>query len=630
MASNVRLPGWEVVVFCAVAWAAVGASAQNLIEDPHDILRRHYQAVGGVEQLKAVKSVYMEGSLDLIGTGLAGTFTRWSTDLMRYRTEVDLGAIRQIDGDNGSYRWVVDHNNKLQLRRDSVTLRERLLDSLRAVYEELNPKSRWFTIELSGMGEVGPAACYILKTSNSVSETVRYDYYDRSTFYLLRSVSITLDDTTTTNFSDYRPVGRIYRPFNQTSTTNPPGMTQKVVFSRIEHDVPTAATLFEPPHDDVRDFVFENGVSAERIPFENIENHIYLPVVVDGDTGLWILDSGAGSTVVDRDYALKHGIELEGEIKGQGAGNVVDVSFGRLPAFSLPGVSFASQRVAVIDLNGMIGRLLGFRVAGILGYDFLSRLVTRVDFASSDLSFFDPKAFTYTGNGVVIDASLSKANILLVPLTVDGITQGVWSLDLGATNTSFNYPWARDNGYLSRPGIDAIAYGAGGGFDVRYLKVDSVYFAGFAVPELVLSCPVQAGAGALAGGEQTGNIGNTLLRHFTLYLDYENQKVIVEQGGDYGKKLPPEFISGLQLSLDDSGRVTVHNAMKGTSAEDAGIQSGDIIIAVGGKTPEQLGGLVAVREAIQGELGTKVPVDLLRNGKKIKVTLSRFDPFERL
>ncbi len=630
MAYQLSIRFAAAVIAAITLLTAPAPGAQSRDEDPYDILRRHYQAMGGVERLKAVKTVYMEGSIDLIGTGLKGTFTRWSSDLMKYRTEVDLGTMRQVDGDNGSFRWVVDHNNKLQLRRDSVTLRERVIDSLRAEFEELNPASPWFDIELVGTEDVGAAACYVLRTTNAVNQSVRLDYYDRTTHYILKTVTITPDDTTTTLLSDYRAVGDFVRPFVQTTTTNPPGMTQKVVFTRIEQDIPVPAELFEPPDVDVRDFVFANGVSAERIPFEYIENHIYLPVVVDGDTGLWILDSGAGSTVIDKAYAERHGIEREGDIKGQGAGNVVDVSFGRMPAFSLPGVQFASQRVAIIDIDVVIGKLLGFKVAGILGYDFLSRVITRVDYAAREVSFYDPKAFEYNGDGVVLDAPLSKQNIFLVPLTVDGATEGVWSLDLGATGTSFNYPFAKKRGYLDRDGIDGVAFGAGGGFDTRHIQVDSVSFAGLTVPERIMTFSTKSNAGALAGGEQTGNIGNTLLRHFTLYLDYHNQRLIVEKGDDFGKQLPPRLLTGLQLSLDDSGRIAIHHVMKGTSADEAGLAAGDIILSVGGRPVAEYGGLVGTREAFQGEPGSKVAVEVQRNGEKKKVTFKRFDPFERL
>lgn len=605
-------------------------AAQDQIEDPQEVLRRHYQASGGLERLRAIQTTYTEGSMELIGTGLEGTFTRWSSGLTKYRTEVDLGAIRQIDGDNGSFRWLVDHNNKLQMRRDSVTLRERFLDSLAAVHEELDPNSPWLDVTLTGMEDVGTAVCYVLRTTNTVNKSVAYDYIDKSTFYLLKRITITPDDTTTTLFSDYRPVGDFVRPFRQESTTNPPGMTQVIVFDRVEFDVPTAATLFEPPDSDVRDFVFDNGVSAEDVPFEYIENHIYLPVAVEGDTGLWILDSGAGSTVLDRGYAEGLGIELEGTIKGQGAGNTVDVTFGRMPAYSLPGVQFASQRVAVIDLKGVIGKLLGFDVAGILGYDFLSRVVTKVDCANRKLSFYDPDDFVYKGEGVVLDAPVSQENIFLVPLTVDGVTDGVWSLDLGATNTSFNHPTAEKLGYLDREGIDGMAFGAGGGFATRYIKVDSLSFAGFPVNETTMSFPLHTNAGALAGGEQTGNIGNTLLRHFVLYLDYAEQRLIVEKGDDFGKELPPKYLTGLQLMLDDSGRVVVHNVMKNTSGDEAGMLAGDEIVAVDGKSVEQLGGLIATREAFQGELGAKRSVDLVRDGNKKRVRFELFDPFARL
>ena len=65
------------------------------------------------------------------------------------------------------------------------------------------------------------------------------------------------------------------------------------------------------------------------------------------------------------------------------------------------------QTVAVIDMSELLRRM-GLDVVGILGFDFLSRFVTKVDYANQLISFYDPDSFKYTGNGHNIDVHIDK------------------------------------------------------------------------------------------------------------------------------------------------------------------------------------------------------------------------------
>ena len=332
-------------------------------------------------------------------------------------------------------------------------------------------------------------------------------------------------------------------------------------------------------------------------------------------------------TVVETDFAKELGLEVKGQLTGQGTTHTVDVAFTTLPAFELNGLTFDSQKVAAIGINELFRKTMGLEIGGILGYDFLSRLVTKVDYANELLTFYDPESFTYSGAGVVLDAPLAKNNMFQIQIAVDSQYRGSWDLDLGASGLDFLYPYSESHGLLGHPGVERMSFGAGGGQVTTMAKFGEISMAGFVVPNLLVGIPTAKGKGAFSRTEMTGNAGNDLFRHFNLYLDYSREKVIVEQGKDFDRVFPTDR-SGLQLMIGDDNQPTVLMAAPGTPAATAGFQKDDKVTAINGKSLDELGGIVKVREMLKGPIGSTLSFDLVRDGKPMTIPITLKDLFE--
>ena len=335
-------------------------------------------------------------------------------------------------------------------------------------------------------------------------------------------------------------------------------------------------------------------------------------VNIAGKERLWILDSGAGITVADSAFIADIGLTPEGNLKGQGAGNTVQVSFVTLPSYQLGDIEFEQQKVGVINLNKLFHRVIGLDIAGILGYDFLSRFVTKIDYANQLLTIHLPDSFKYSGQGLLLDAPL-KGNFFVLPMSIDNEYSGTWNLDLGAGGLSFHYPYAEEHGLLNRPGVSHVSFGAGGSMENRMSRYKTVELAGFVVPGLVVDVPMQKGAGAFASKELVGNIGNDLFRHFTLYLDYKNQQVGVEKGGDFDKVFPYDR-SGVQLWYGDDERIEVFHVAPGSPAEKAGLLKGDKITSINGIDVKYFDGLIPIRKLMREKVGTVYEFGTSRDG----------------
>jgi hypothetical protein len=610
-----------IVTLCAAAAAATAPP------DPYAIIEKQIAAIGGWDRIDAQRSSHSRGTIVIEGAGLEGTLETWNLMPDKSRLDFDIKVIRQVRGDNGRFAWRLDQNGKVQVERDSTSLKERQLGFLMARRDNLKRGSKVFTVTYDRADTADGHACHVLETTNTINSSVYYDFYDTTTFLPIRTIVVKPEGEEHSTYRDYRDVDGVLTPFEIRQLALPTGQRTTVRITSVEVNTPLDPALFEPPAQTARDFRFPPGATMVEVPFRLIEQHIFLPLTIQGRTRLWVLDSGAEMTCIEKDFAQELGIETKGDLTGQGATATVQVSFVTMPPFELNGLAFDSQKVAALGINDLFRKMMGMEIGGILGYDFLSRLVTKIDYAHERLTFFDPETFVYQADGVVLDAPLAKNNMFQLQITVDGQYGGVWDLDLGASGMEFLYPYAEAHGLLQRPGVTRMSFGAGGGQASTSARFHTVELAGFVVPDLTIGIPSARSKGAFSAAEKTGNAGTDLFRHFTLYLDYERGRVIVEKGADFAKAFPVDE-SGVQLILGDDGRMMVLLAAPGTPAETAGIHDGDVVTAIDGKSLESLGGLLEVREMLKGPAGTTIRFDLMREGKPLSTSLTLRDLYE--
>jgi hypothetical protein len=616
-----------MITLVLLALCMTALSVQAEMSDPYEILEKHYQAAGGLERIRAQETKHVVGTVVIEGTGFEGTFVQWSERPIRGRLEIDLTVFKITEGDNGEFSWRVDQNGRVQIRRDERSLGEHRIKALLAEFEHLDRESPNFNLSFDGIEKVGDADCYVVKMTNAINQDITTSYYDKASFHLLKTVVKKPDSEMHTLYFDYREVDGVLVAFREEATEHPTMMKQIMQITKLETNVPVDRSIFEPPAEQVADFEFANGTSAENIPFKFIEDHIFFEVELGGKKSLWALDSGAGATVVEKLFAEALSLEPMGSLKGKGAGSVVDVSFTELPAFSLPGVEFGKQKVAIIDLNWLFTQWMGFEVAGLLGFDFLSRMVTRIDYANELISFYHPDHFRYEGTGIILDAPVSQHNSFHLPVTIDGKYGGMWNLDTGAGGMWFHYPFAEKHGLLDLPGVQGMSAGAGGTGTYRSVQFKTMEFAGWTIEDPVISLPPGKGQGAFGDEELTGNIGNSLLRHFVIYLDYKHERVIVERGDNFGHAFPRNN-SGLHVKKREDGELEVMFVPKGTPASKAGFKAGDVIRSVNGIDVKYLGGLLSVKEMLREKPGTKYTMEVMREGESKTLKLVLRDLFK--
>lgn len=610
---------YSFVVFAAVLVVTITAavSAQG-ISDPYEILKRYFQAAGGLERLLAERTSYSEATLSL--GGMEGSLKVWMRKPSQSRVEIALGPLNIIQGDNGEHAWVLDQNGKLQVitNPDDAIVKRRQVRRLIEEYAFAKPGSDIFKVSLEGIEQVEGKNCYVIKITNKINVD-SYTYYINTQTFVMEKTAFAEDvESRDVFYGDYREIEGLLVPFWTKEISHQTGQTQEMRITRYVSNPKIVLALFEPPkQQDTKDFQFVNGDHAENIPFKFIGNHLYIPVTVSGKERLWVLDTGAGMTVLNKAFAEELGLELEGEMKGKDAGGVVVASFTTLPSYSIKGIQFKDQKVAVIDMHELIRRL-GLDVVGILGFDFLSRFVTKVDFAHELVSFYDPEKFEYAGDGHVLEIHIYNS-LFSVQATLDGTHAGSWTFDLGAGTTFLDGRYALREGYAKKDGVVHMGHGAGNEFQVKDIRCDSIHFAGFTVyePEISFS---YGGTDTNFTADQIGVLGNSLFRNFVLYCDYAGERLIIERGDKFNHPWPVDN-SGLQIAWSYNREVEVSYVSPDTPAEKAGFVKGDLIRSVNGIKLDLFDGVVAIRKLLEADPGTTYEFIVARAGENKKLTL---------
>lgn len=326
------------------------------------------------------------------------------------------------------------------------------------------------------------------------------------------------------------------------------------------------------------------------LPFELANGHVVLPVEVGGRNLSFVLDTGAPVTIIDRARAAELRLAVGSEFTMRGAGaNVaaVPVPDATYRVRGLPGFT---GRVEIAMALQPMAPALGRDFDGILGASFIRQFVLEIDWEARRVRLHDRASFEYHGSGAVVPIRLNGSGHPVLAATVTPIggepIAADFVLDLGDNSAlELRAPFVAAH-RLPGPSVKTIpgfAAGAGGATSGSVGRVASIDFGGFAIPRplTVFSSDVH---GAHGMSDVAGTVGQRLLERFTIFLDYERSRVILEPNARFREPEDRAF-SGLALQAEgaDYRSFRVAHVISGSPGQRAGVREGDVIAAIDGR-----------------------------------------------
>lgn len=164
-----------------------------------------------------------------------------------------------------------------------------------------------------------------------------------------------------------------------------------------------------------------------------------VPVSVNGETPIeFILDTGAGTTILTPQTAASGGVEITGSKQGHTAGGVVDVKLGRIRSLAVGSAHVEGVDVAITDLSHL-GKAIGTQIHGDLGYNFLRHFRVTINFRRSEVRLDDPKQSEFFGPPPLVEVPIRLAHpakpLILTAARANGRGPLQFAIDTGTSTT---------------------------------------------------------------------------------------------------------------------------------------------------------------------------------------------------
>ena len=318
------------------------------------------------------------------------------------------------------------------------------------------------------------------------------------------------------------------------------------------------------------------GTSAD-IPFELFRgSRIVLSGRVNGVDTPMLLDSGAGVTTLDDDFARKIGLKRGTKIDAQGAGGSEQGELVHNVTIQAGNLKLSGVTVLVLDLE-KIEKGIGRPIPAVLGREVFMNSVMGVDFGKQLLTLSPSKNFAAPKGATEVKLTRDSFTHFL-PVSIDGLPPVDAAFDLGnggALSVSAEY-FKKTPSLAKLPYAIGLSGGVGGLHENRRVTLAKVTVGGVSLDQ------VPADLGTFEGGPYKDrlNAGIQLFKPFHLTLDLGHDRLWLQRTS--ARVEFPKDRAGMFVSLEDD-HFNVMHVSPGSPADKAGLKKGDKLISIDGE-----------------------------------------------
>lgn len=409
-------------------------------------------------------------------------------------------------------------------------------------------------------------------------------------------------------------------------------------------------------------FHFEKNQKKVVIPFQMINNLIFIPIEVNGETLTFLLDTGVEETVLfsldDKEELSLHHLE---KIKLKGLGNSEAVEAFKSSKNKLKVGGFVDddhEIYLILDQEFNFSSQVGIPVNGIIGYHFFKDHLVAIDYDRKKVIVYPEtntkirkklaKSYTkeaislennkpyYTSNVVTVEHA--RASKMLIDT---GNSDAVWLFLSEAPNLGL--PSKAIPCFLGR-GFSGNVYG-------KRARMKSFTFGETTFKNPIGTFPDSTSiTNVNFVSHRIGSLGGSVLSRFSIFFDYPNSSIYSKPGAKIN--MPFNFnMSGLEVQHDGlewvtqtyqdrSGTAAVYtarqdnlghvqdnlkikfelkpifrifNVREGSVAQLAGVQTGDRILKINGRNAHYLT-IESINELLKSEEGRTIILEVERKG----------------
>ncbi len=382
------------------------------------------------------------------------------------------------------------------------------------------------------------------------------------------------------------------------------------------------------------------------IPFTFKNNLILIPVEINKHKFTFIFDTGVSKTLlfnIKANDSVTLNNRQKVRLKGLGANDYYNGIKSTNNFIKINNVTNTNAEIYFIDsANFDFSSRIGENIHGLIGGDLIKDYFIEINYIKRKIKIYKPSSFKRKKirkwQELPIEVvknkpyvSLNIANRKKLNFLLDtGSSDAVWLME----NSNIKVPVKNFDDYLGN-GLSGEIHG-------KKAKLESFSFGKYTLSNVLVAFP----EATFVNYEKdffirNGIIGGNILKRFHLLFDYHNKKLYIKKNANFkqpfnynktgidvsyfGKVLVKEKKMDL-LNSDTNGNKTVDivsvinfsfkdsfiisNVKKGSSGEKAGLQKGDMLIKINGRT------------AYNFKL-EQIVEKLSNNKRKVKLTIQR-------
>jgi hypothetical protein len=525
----------------------------------------------------------------------------------------DFGVLRLAEVWTGRGHWRQDQSGGVHALNSSYARGNAVTAMWLARFDFLRADAGGAKLESTGETTAKGRRLDCLRATPPGGQTVELRF-DAQSHLLAESFWLRPIDTLTVHYDDYRSVGGTMVPFKITEESEGSPDVTTVQHAEAVHADAREFVSPQPPND----FTIAGGVATVPIGFDG---DVIVSAMLNGKGPFdFILDTG-GHDILTPAAAKTLGLKGIGAGAAGGSGaQILTEQYTRVARMQIGGVTLNDQAFVILPLQfNTVERGAKPPLAGILGLELFERFQMSLNYRARTLSFRSLVSAP-EGHGTPVAIRFTD-DMPLFTATIDGIT-GDNGLDTGNSGALVVQGiWARANGLgeTMRHGLETAGFGSGGMSRNWAVRAD-IGLAGLHFAHVAASYSEDK-AGAFSSRTEAGNIGNQIYDNFTLTFDYARNKVWLDPAP--GAPLPPVPYqrAGLSVFKQNPDGFTVAVVMPGGPAAEAGLATGDEIVAIDGAPVRELSGW-DFRRMIRKAPGARIKIAYTRKAEKRTATIT--------
>ena len=413
-------------------------------------------------------------------------------------------------------------------------------------------------------------------------------------------------------------------------------------------------------------FQFETAQSKITIPFRLINNLIFIPIDVNGETLTFLLDTGVEQTVlfsVDEKEQVKLFNLEKINIAGLGSNIAIEAyksSDNKVEAKEF--VDFKHEIYLVLDQDFNFSSHVGIPVNGIIGYHFFKDFPIEIDYKKKKITIYKEvtkklaKKLKRNYKQDTITIENKKPYYLSNIATVNKKYTSKMLLDTGNSDAIWIFLNKQSNLQLPSQTIpDFLGRGFSGNIYGERARISSFTFGNKVFENPIGTFPDSTSVKNVTFVKnRMGSIGGEVLSRFSVVFDYPNAKLYtasnskvnepfnfnmsgieVQHDGlewveqkyqelgaqvsfDYKDSASDSrFLDNLKIKFVLKPSFKIYNVRSGSSAEKSGLKPNDKILKINGQRAYDFT-IEKINDLLKSEEGKIIEMEVERNLKKYK------------